>query len=128
MAANGNLLEISAIAHQKLTEVMAGQEQEGSLLRVVVSRGAHGGVGYSLGIEQESTDHDLVVEAGGLKLLVEANDAPLVDGAQIDYVDGLMRSGFVISNPNLPAGGQGSCTCGGGGCGCVGGGCGCGGH
>ncbi len=42
--------------------------------------------------------------------------APLLDGAMIDYSDGLMRSGFVITNPNIAAVG-GGCACGGD-CGC----------
>ena len=40
------------------------------------------------------------------------------DLSQIDYVEGLMRSGFVISNPNYQGGGgcgSGGCACGGGG-------------
>jgi len=58
-------------------------------------------VGYSLGVEQEPTDGNLLVNVGGLKLMVGATGAPLIDKAQIDYMDGLMRIGSVISNPNL---------------------------
>ena len=43
-----------------------------------------------------------------------------MEGTLIDYVDNLMRSGFVISNPNLQMGG-GGCGCGGN-CACGGGG------
>jgi iron-sulfur cluster assembly accessory protein len=122
------LLDITPLAEQKLREGLDGHREEGSVLRVMVSVGTEGGVRYSLGIEEESRESDLVIEAGDLKLVVDPTDGPLIDGVQIDYVDGLMRSGFVISNPNLPAGERGGCSCGGGGCGCGGGGCGCGGH
>ncbi len=77
-----------------------------------------------LGLEKEPKEDDIVVEADTIKVLVDAESAPLIEGSQIDYIEGLMRSGFVISNPNF----QGGCGCGGGGCGCGGGGCGCGGH
>ena len=50
-----------------------------------------------------------------LTVLVDSESAPLVEGAQIDYIEGLMRSGFVISNPNVEFAGGG---CGGGGCAC----------
>ena len=42
---------------------------------------------------------------------------------ETDYVEGMQRSGFVISNPNIPSGGGGcgsggACACGSGGGGC----------
>ena len=95
----------------------------------MVSPGATGGFQYMLGMEKEAKEDDLIFEADTIQVLIDAESAPLIEGAQIDYVEGLMRSGFVISNPNLQGGG--GCGCGGGGCGGGGGGggggCGCGG-
>jgi iron-sulfur cluster assembly protein len=119
-----NLVEITPLAAQRLEAVLREQDAEGSLLRIMVTPGAHGGVQYMLGVEQAPADGDVVIDAENIKVLVDAESAPLVDGAEIDYVDGLMRSGFVISNPNVQSGG---CACGGGGCGGGGGGCGGGG-
>ena len=117
MTTDRTLLDITPLAEQKLREELDGHREEGSVLRVMVSVGTEGGVRYSLGIEEESRESDLVIEAGDLKLVVDPTDGPLIgpliDGVQIDYVDGLMRSGFVISNPNLPAGERGGCGCGG---------------
>ena len=99
------------------------------MLRVMVMPSPHGGVQYSMGVEAEAQADDFVIEAENVKVLVDPESAPLVEGAQIDYVDGLMRSGFTISNPNQQMGG-GGCACGGGGgggCGGGGGGCACGG-
>ena len=135
-----NLVEITPLAAERLEAVLKEQDAEGSLLRIMVTPSAHGGVQYMLGVEQEAADGDVVIDAENIKVLVDAESAPLVDGAEIDYVDGLMRSGFVISNPNVQSGGGGGgCACGGGGCGggggegCGGGGgggggCACGGH
>ncbi len=122
------LIEITPLAAEKLGGVLKEQDGAGSLLRVMVTQGGHGGVQYMLGVEAEAKEDDIVIETDNLKVLVDPESIPLVEGAQIDYVEGLMRSGFVISNPNVPAGG-GGCGCGGGGgCGSGGGGCGCGGH
>jgi iron-sulfur cluster assembly protein len=90
----------------------------------MVTPGPHGGFQYMLGLEKEAKDGDVVVATDSIQVLVDPESAPLIEGAQIDYIEGLMRSGFVISNPNHQGGG---CGCGGGGCGCGGGGCGCGG-
>ena len=76
------------------------------------------------------SDNDVVID-GEIKALVDDQSAPLIDGSNIDYVEGFQRSGFVISNPNFPGGcacgNSGGCGSGGGGCGSGGGGCGCGG-
>ena len=136
------LIEVTDMASQKLEEILNEQGETGALLRMMVVPGPNGSFQYMLGMEREAKADDLVIEAPGVQVLVDPESAPLVEGAQIDYVDGLMRSGFVISNPNFQIGsGGGGCACGagGGGCGCGGGGggggcggggggCGCGGH
>ena len=129
------IIEITPLAAEKLQSVLKDQGEGDSLLRVIVTPGPNGGFQYVLGIEKEAKEDDVVIDADDIKLLVDPESAPLVEGAQIDYVESIMRSGFVISNPNLQGGG---CACGGGGCGgggggggCGGGGggaCGCGGH
>ena len=115
---NASLIEITPLAAEKLENVLHEQGEDGSLLRVVVVPGGHGGLQHMLGVEQEPKDGDVVIETEHVRVLVDSDSAPLVEGAQIDYVDGLMRSGFVISNPNVQS--QGGCGCGSGG----GGGCG----
>jgi len=126
------LIEVTPLAAEKLEKVLAEQGEDGSLLRVMVMPGSNGGFQYMMGVEKESKADDIIIEVENVQVLVDAESAPLVEGAQIDYVEGLMRSGFVISNPNLQ-GEAGGCACGGGsggGCGGGGGGggCGCGGH
>ena len=139
--ATTKLLEVSDLAAQKFQEILNDQDEADGLLRVMVMPGEHGGVQYMLSVEQEASIDDFVVDTDTIQVLVDADSAPLLDGSTIDYMEGLMRSGFVISNPNLQGhggcgcgGGGGGCGCGGGGgggCGCGGGGgggCGCGGH
>lgn len=128
------LLEVSELAAQKFKEILSEEGEDDGLLRVAVMPGPQGGIQYMLGVESEAGEEDIVIEMHDIQVLVDSDSAPLLDGASIDYMEGLMRSGFVISNPNFqPAGG--GCACGGhgggGGCGCGGGGgggCGCGGH
>lgn len=123
------LIEVTPPAVEKLESILREQGDEDSLLRVMVTPGPNGGFQYMLGVEKEVKEDDIVVDADTIQVLVDAESAPLIEGTQIDYVEGLMRSGFVISNPNLHGGGGGGCACGGGGGGgCGGGGCGCGGH
>ena len=101
----------------KLKEVLAEQEAVGQYLRVAVNEIENGGVDYVFGLEESPNKKDIVVD-GEIKVLVDDQSAPLIDGSNIDYVEGFQRSGFVISNPNF----AGGCACGNsGGCGCGGG-------
>ena len=128
------LIEVTTLAAEKLEEILKDKDEQGSMLRVMVVPGGTGGVQYMLGTEKEAKDDDFVIDTDTIKVLVDSESAPLIEGAQIDYVEGLMRSGFVISNPNFQSTGgcacgrSGGCGCGGGGAEGGGGGCGCGGH
>ena len=153
--ATTQLLEVSELAAQKFQDILKKEGDGEGLLRVMVMPGPEGGVQYMLSVEADASKDDFVIDTHEIQVLVDADSAPLLDGSTIDYMEGLMRSGFVISNPNLQGGcgcgggggggcgggggggggcgggGGGGCGCGGGGgggCGGGGGGCGCGGH
>ena len=123
MATTSSMIHVTPLASEKLEEILQKEGEEGSLLRVMVMPGPNGGFQYMLGLEKEAKEEDFVIQTDTIQVLIDPDSAPLIEGAQIDYVESIMRSGFVISNPNLQGGGG----CGGGGCGCGGGGCGCGG-
>ena len=77
-------------------------------LRVFVVGGGCSGYQYGMALAQEIEDGDMVVEQSGVKILVDPDSVPLLRGAEIDYVDDLMKSGFTIFNPNAAR----SCACG----------------
>lgn len=136
--ATTKILEVSALAAEKFHDILKEQGEDDGMLRVMVMPGAQGGMQYVLSVEKEAGDGDFVIDTSTIQVLIDADSAPLLDGSEIDYVEGLMRSGFVISNPNFQSAGGCGCGGGGGGCGCGGGGgggcgggggaCGCGGH
>lgn len=66
---------------------------------------AHYGMALGKEIPEEASIHDLY----GVKLVVDAESAPYLEDAEIDYQEGLMGRGFVIRNPNRPSTG---CGCG----------------
>jgi len=77
-------------------------------LRVFVVGGGCSGYQYGMALAREFDDEDLIVEHSGIKLVVDPDSAPLLEGAEIDYVDDLMKAGFTIYNPNAVK----SCACG----------------
>ena len=112
-----NGISVSEVAALKLKEVMSDEGQGDSYLRIVVMPGAGGGAQYMLSLEEDVKSTDSIIDASGVGLVVDNDSLPLLDCSEIDYVDGLMKSGFVINNPNFLSEGGGGCGCGGGGCG-----------
>ena len=117
-----SLIGVTDAAVEKLKAILEEEDAVDAALRVMVVPNGQG-LEYMLTLETEPKEDDLISEFSGVRVVIDEDSAPLMEGAEIDYVEDLMRSGFVISNPNFPAGGGG---CGGGGeCGC-GGNCACG--
>ncbi len=94
---------------EKVREFLASQEltSETAGLRVGVRGGGCSGFQYQLAFD-EQRDGDVVFDHEGLRLLVDNQSLPYVDGSQIDYVDSLPGAGFQVVNPNVVA----ACGCG----------------
>ncbi len=95
-------------AAEKAKSLLEQKGVESGALRVFVAGGGCSGYQYGMAIAQEAEEDDVVVEQGGVKLLVDPESAPLLRGVEIDYVDDVMKSGFTIFNPNAVR----SCACG----------------
>ncbi len=123
-------MEITALAVEKLREVIEQEGEAGSSLRVVAMPAEQGGLQYMLTMEKESQPDDTILALDGVSLLMDSDSAPFLAEATIDYVEQFGgQVGFVINNPMFAGGGcggGGGCGCGGGGGGCGGGGGGCG--
>jgi iron-sulfur cluster assembly accessory protein len=76
-------------------------------LRVGVRGGGCSGFQYQLAFDDQH-EGDAIFEDQGLRILVDAQSLPYVDGSQIDYVDSLQGAGFQVNNPNVVA----ACGCG----------------
>ena len=116
------MLQVTSPALDKIKEVMEEQGEKAAGLRVIAIPGPNGGVQYMMTMEQETQKDDTVLAMDGVQFLMDSDSIPFLDEATIDYVEDLMRTGFVINNPQFQA--AGGCGCGNGSCGCGAGGCG----
>jgi len=94
----------------KVREFLSSQPAEAVAaagLRVGVRGGGCSGFQYQLAFD-EQRDGDAVFEDHGLRILVDNQSLPYVDGSSIDYVDSLQGAGFQVNNPNVVA----ACGCG----------------
>lgn len=103
-------LNVTENAATEIKKFMAGEEglPETSGLRVRVVPGGCSGFQYSLNIEEASREGDFILDKHGVRLFVDMFSAQYLNGVEIDYVSGMMGSGFTFKNPNA----TGSCGCG----------------
>jgi iron-sulfur cluster assembly accessory protein len=103
------LVELTARAAEKVRELQATEPQgEAEVLRVAVQGGGCSGFQYGLGFDRGALEGDHELEAHGVRVVVDPYSAPYLQGATIDWLDGLTESGFKIDNPHAVA----SCGCG----------------
>lgn len=96
-------------AAAKAQTLLASKGQPDGMLRVFVVGGGCSGYQYGMAIASQVEAEDQVIEAtGGVKVVVDRDSVPMISGAEIDYVEDLMKSGFTIYNPNATS----SCACG----------------
>jgi iron-sulfur cluster assembly protein len=106
MTATVTVTERAAVKAQTL---LASKGQPDGMLRVFVVGGGCSGYQYGMAIASQVEAEDQVIEAtGGVKVVVDRDSVPMISGAEIDYVEDLMKSGFTIYNPNATS----SCACG----------------
>jgi iron-sulfur cluster assembly accessory protein len=73
-----------------------------------VRPGGCSGFSYEMFFDTDVTDDDNLSDYEGVRVVVDASSAELLQGATLDYKDGLQGAGFAIENPNA----QRSCGCG----------------
>ncbi len=103
------MITLTEKSAEKVQEFLASQSSvaETAGLRVGVRGGGCSGFQYALAFD-EQRDGDRVFEDKGIRLLVDNQSLPYVQGSTIDFVEGLQGAGFKVENPNVIA----ACGCG----------------
>lgn len=101
-------LTITEAAASQIFTMMKEESNENLFLRIGVKGGGCSGLSYGMGFEEEQSEQDLLFEQHNLKIVVNKEDAPILNGVKIDYKQNMMGGGFTIDNPNAIA----SCGCG----------------
>jgi iron-sulfur cluster assembly protein/iron-sulfur cluster insertion protein len=92
----------------KVKDLIAAEDEPGLALRVAVRPGGCSGFSYEMFFDTDVADDDRRSDVAGVRVVVDASSAELLQGATLDYKDGLQGAGFAIENPNA----QRSCGCG----------------
>ena len=95
-------------AATKVAELITAEGNDELALRVAVRPGGCSGFSYEMFFDNEGGDDDNKARFGEVEVIVDASSAMLLEGATLDYKDGLNQAGFAIDNPNA----QRTCGCG----------------
>ncbi len=69
-------------------------------LRMYVAGGGCSGFRYGLALDDKLHEGDEIVQANGVKVVIDPNSREYLDGSSVDYVESVAGSGFMVSNPN----------------------------
>lgn len=102
------MIEITENAIKKIQRMVQDEQAEGKHLRICVEGGGCSGLQYGLKFDDHVHEDDEIIDCGKFQVVVDRMSLPFLEGAQVDYRDTLMDSGFKIQNPQAKS----TCGCG----------------
>ena len=85
-----------------------GTRGQGIGLRLGVRKTGCSGFAYVVNYADETTPADVIFEAQGVKVFVDRDSLPYIDGTEVDFVKQGLNEAFKFRNPNV----TGECGCG----------------
>ncbi|HEX2089737.1 MAG TPA: iron-sulfur cluster assembly accessory protein [Actinomycetota bacterium] len=102
------VLTVTDKAAAKATTLAQREGYDDPCLRVRVVAGGCSGFGYKLSFEEAPRADDTVIEAPGIKVLVDPKSAPILAGSTLEFNDSLLGGGLKVNNPQAVH----ECACG----------------
>lgn len=101
-------VEVTELAARKAIALAAKEGHSQALLRLRVLAGGCSGFSYKLSFEDAPAEGDAVLDAYGLRVLVDPASVPIVAGSTIEFSEALLGGGFKVNNPQAVH----ECACG----------------
>jgi iron-sulfur cluster assembly protein/iron-sulfur cluster insertion protein len=105
------VITLTDTAASKVRELLDAEGAADLALRVAVRPGGCSGFSYEMFFDGDIAGDDHQAQFGpdgAVRVVVDPASAQLLEGATLDYKDGLDQSGFAITNPNASR----TCGCG----------------
>jgi iron-sulfur cluster assembly protein len=102
---------IVGVTEEAAKKAIALAQREGRMeanLRLRVLAGGCSGFSYRLTFEDGPSEGDHIVDAHGMRLLVDSKSAPIVEGSTLEFRDAMLGGGFKVNNPRAVH----ECACG----------------
>ena len=104
----GTLYGNSATKLATVESLIASKENRDLKFRVYIHGGGCSGFQYGFQFEEEAAADDLEFKRNDVQVVVDPMSLQYLNGAEIDFIDDLQGSRFVVNNPNAAT----TCGCG----------------
>ena len=105
---NRQLIVFTQAAADKVKSIRKKKVQDALKLQLYSTGGGCSGFQYSFTFAEQADEEDSVIEKDQAQLLVDPLSFSYLQGAEVDYIEGLQGAKFVVNNPNAKA----TCSCG----------------
>jgi iron-sulfur cluster assembly protein len=102
------LMSVTAAAVGQIKALIDRRGKPTAGIRIGVRTKGCSGMSYTLEYADSQQPMDEVVEADGVKLLIDPKASLFLIGTEMDYTEEKLKAGFVFRNPNE----KGRCGCG----------------
>ncbi|WP_296324686.1 iron-sulfur cluster assembly accessory protein [Reyranella sp.] len=102
------LMTVTPLAAERVKALIDGRGKPTAGVRIGVRTKGCSGLSYTLEFADKQEPMDEVIEAEGIKLLVDPKASLFLIGTEMDYEEEKLKAGFVFRNPNE----KGRCGCG----------------
>jgi iron-sulfur cluster assembly protein/iron-sulfur cluster insertion protein len=102
------VITLTDTAATKVKELLDAEGATDLALRVAVRPGGCSGFSYEMFFDGDIAADDEQATFGAVNVVVDQASKQLLEGATLDYKDGLNQAGFSITNPNATR----TCGCG----------------
>src|SRR3984957_3675763 len=80
------LVKLTSNAAQKVSSLLTKQGRPNGVLRVAVVGGGCSGLQYKMDLQDSPANRDILVESGGVRVVVDPKSALYVTGSELDYL------------------------------------------
>ena len=101
-------IQFTDAAANKVLSLIQEEENPALKLRVYVTGGGCSGFSYGFSFAEAANDDDARFDHGDVAMLVDSLSYPYLVGSEVDYLEGLEGSRFIVKNPNATT----TCGCG----------------
>ena len=101
-------LQLTDSAISQLNALITSKANPELRFRVYVQGGRCSGFQYGFQFEEEAATDDMEFDRNGVKLVIDPLSLQYLSGAEVDFIDDLMGTRFIVNNPNAST----TCGCG----------------
>ena len=99
---------VTESAARRIAEILREDGGADMKLRIAVSGGGCSGFQYGFTLDDTRNEDDIVIERGGVTVLIDSMSVEYMKGSEVDFVEDMIGASFQIKNPNATS----KCGCG----------------